>query len=181
MHQRDSKRLVIDASVARASGGPEAVFPTSKYCRDFLKAVLHICHQVVMTTEIRKEWKKHRSGYARTWQTSMVARKKVHDVEPKANKAFNSKLESTVTSDRDLEAFKKDLPLIDAALATDCSVVSLDDQVRRILSASAQRVGEIRYITWVNPSKTNESPITWLENGAKPEKSRSLGSRSEET
>jgi len=181
MRPRDSRRLVIDATVAQASSGTEAVFPTSKQCRDFLAAVLQVCHQVVMTSDIRQEWRKHRSRYARTWYLSMLAHKKVHDVEPQGNKALHSKIEGTVTRDRDLEALKKDLLLVDAALATDCSVVSLDDEVRRILSASAQRVGEIRRIVWVNPSNVDEDPITWLGNGAKPQKTRSLGWRDEES
>jgi len=29
------KRLVIDASVARSSGGEDATYPTSVHCRDF--------------------------------------------------------------------------------------------------------------------------------------------------
>lgn len=37
-----SKHLVIDASVARSSGGENAMYPTSKNCRDFLKAVLEV-------------------------------------------------------------------------------------------------------------------------------------------
>ncbi len=41
---KDSKRLVIDASIARSAGGNEATIPCSKHCRDFLKSVLEICH-----------------------------------------------------------------------------------------------------------------------------------------
>jgi hypothetical protein len=37
MADKVSKRLVIDASVARAAGGEDATYPISVYCRDFLK------------------------------------------------------------------------------------------------------------------------------------------------
>jgi hypothetical protein len=54
-------RLVIDASVARSSGDQGATYPTSVNCRDFLLAVLNICHQLVMTQDIKAEWDKHQS------------------------------------------------------------------------------------------------------------------------
>jgi hypothetical protein len=48
-----SKLLVIDASIARSCGAPNATFPTSKNCRDFLNAVLTICHRMVLTDDIK--------------------------------------------------------------------------------------------------------------------------------
>jgi hypothetical protein len=55
MPVKRSKRLVIDASVARSAGGETAVFPTSKHCRDFLRATLETGHCVVMTPVIRSD------------------------------------------------------------------------------------------------------------------------------
>src|SRR5437660_6190664 len=72
-----SRRLVVDASVARAAGGEGATHPLSRQCRDCLLAMLHICHRIVMTAEIGAEWKRHRSRFAMTWLTSMEARRKV--------------------------------------------------------------------------------------------------------
>ena len=63
MARRTSRRLVIDASVVHAAGPEGATFPTSKNCRDFLKAVLTICHNVVMTPEIGKEFESITSIY----------------------------------------------------------------------------------------------------------------------
>jgi len=68
-----SKRLVIDASVARSSGGEDATYPTSVHCRDFLQAVLDICHKFVMTPDIKQEWDKHQSIFALRWRRRMVA------------------------------------------------------------------------------------------------------------
>jgi hypothetical protein len=73
-----SKRLVIDTSIARSAGGPDATYPTSKRCRDFLQDVLAFRHRVVMTADIREEWHRHRSRFARAWLVSMYARKNVH-------------------------------------------------------------------------------------------------------
>lgn len=49
MAAKVSKLLVIDTSVVGAAGGPDATYPTSVHCRDFLQAVLDICHRVVIT------------------------------------------------------------------------------------------------------------------------------------
>jgi hypothetical protein len=42
MKAKQSKRLVIDASVARACGDSQATYPTSVHCRNFLESVLNI-------------------------------------------------------------------------------------------------------------------------------------------
>jgi hypothetical protein len=60
-----SRRLVIDASVARSSGGEDALYPLPKQCRDFLKATLSCGHRVVLSPPVNAEWKKHESGFAR--------------------------------------------------------------------------------------------------------------------
>ena len=64
----NSKRLVIDASVARYAGDEGANYPKSVHCRQFLFPVLDICHQVVMTPSIKEEWDKHQSKFALTWR-----------------------------------------------------------------------------------------------------------------
>ena len=177
MAARGSKRLVIDASVARAAGGEDAVFPGSKYCRDFLKATLVICHHVVMTPEISGEWKRHRSAFARGWLVSMVARKKIYHIENVVNDDMRSRIEHATEQAQEYkrEAMRKGLLLIEAAIATDRVIISLDETVRELFAKATQRVGELRNIVWVNPARTEEQPIRWLENRARPEKKRLLG------
>ena len=58
---KDSKRLVIDASIARSAGGSKATVACSTHCRDFLKSVLEICHRIVMTPEMMSEKKNTQS------------------------------------------------------------------------------------------------------------------------
>ena len=82
MRARDSKRLVIDADVARASGSETATHPRAEHCRDFLNAVLPLSHRIVMTEKINNEWKNHQSGFARRWRVSMDARKRIERINP---------------------------------------------------------------------------------------------------
>ncbi|BAY10773.1 hypothetical protein NIES2098_39490 [Calothrix sp. NIES-2098] len=171
-----SKRLVIDASVARSSGGEEATYPTSVNCRDFLKAVLDICHQVVMTPDIKTEWDKHQSNFARKWRTQMVAKRKFKFEEIPINSDLWKQIESIAANDKECWEMTKDLRLIEAALATDKIVISLDDNTARTLfSRASDKVDELQHIVWVNPDKIEvEKPIEWLKNGAEVESDRLL-------
>ena len=175
MRAATSKRLVIDTDVAQASGSEEATHPRAKHCRDFLQEVLSLGHSVVMTPEISNEWKRHRSSFARRWRVSMDARKKVYRVNAPADEELHDKIKQTGTNLEESEDMQKDLHLLDAALATDQNIVSLDETIRGYFARAAQHVGEIRDIVWVNPERTKkEEPIVWLQNGAPPEDHRKL-------
>ena len=170
--------MVIDASVLQAAGPEGATFPTSKNCRDFLKAVRSICHRVVMTPEIGEEWKAHMSGFSRTWLVSMKHKKKVYrPPDSVVNEELREKISNAASSQTERDALSKDTLLIEAALATDHSIASLDDAARRGFRKVANSVRRIGQIVWVNPDKTDEEPIDWLEKGAKAESSRRLLSK----
>ena len=175
MRARDSKRLVIDADVARASGSERATHPRAEHCRDFLNAVLSLSHRMVMTEQINNEWKNHQSRFARRWRVSMDARKKIDRIDPPENAELQAKVTTTTNNENEIEALQKDFHLLQAALATDQTVVSLDETIRGLFKRASQQVGEIRTIIWMNPDRTEEEqPIAWLQNGAPPEAHRQL-------
>ncbi|MDE0681362.1 MAG: hypothetical protein OXI63_00485 [Candidatus Poribacteria bacterium] len=175
MRARDSKQLVIDADVARASGSETAAHPRAEHCRDFLNAVLSLSHRIVMTEKINNEWKNHQSRFARRWRVSMDARKKINRIDPPEDEELQAKVTTTTNNTDEIEAIQKDFHLLQAALATDQTVISLDETIRRLFKQASQRVSEIRNIIWVNPDRTaEEQPITWLQNGAPPEPQRQL-------
>ena len=175
MRARDSKQLVIDADVARASGSETATHPRAEHCRDFLNAVLSLSHRIVMTEKINNEWKNHQSRFARRWRVSMDARKKINRIDPPEDEELQSKVTTTTNNTDEIEAIQKDFHLLQAALATDQTVISLDETVRQLFKQASQQVGEIRNIIWVNPDRiAEEQPIAWLQNGAPPELHRQL-------
>ena len=175
MRSRDSKRLVIDTDVAQASGDENATDPRAIHCRDFLKEVRFQDHRVVMTREISDEWKRHQSRFALEWRVSMDARRKVDRINPPEGKELQDKVTNIANDEDEIEAMEKDFHLLQAALATDHTVISLDETVRGLFKRASQQVSEIRNIIWVNPDKTaEEHPIAWLQNGAPPEAHRRL-------
>lgn len=182
MADKVSKLLVIDASVARSAGGENATASTSKLCRDFLLAVLNICHRLVMTPEIQKEWHKHQSKFALKWQRAMKAKKKLeYRREPETELVKKIRVllwdvfDKLAETDKQRADIFKDLHLIEAALDTDKIIISLDDNTaRKFFALGAERFEEIKDIVWVNPDKPEEAAISWLENGAPAEAQRML-------
>ncbi|MBI3302030.1 MAG: hypothetical protein HYZ72_08145 [Deltaproteobacteria bacterium] len=109
----------------------------------------------------------------------MVARKKVHYLDSVVSDDLRDRILRVAVQAREgeREALRKDFLLIEAALATDRTVISLDDRVRKLFAVAARSVGELRKVVWVNPEQTEEQAVLWLENGAKPEMRYLLGFR----
>jgi hypothetical protein len=156
-----SRRLVIDASVVSAAG--LTMKPDSRRCREFLQAVLRICHRLAMTPVLRAEWNSHQSLFAARWLADMRSRGKVEDFAEVMNEQLRAEAPATVSA-------QKDLHLVEAALATDMIVISLDVRARAELS-----VPSAADVMWVHPVDEGGHVIYWLRNGAAPVKEWKLG------
>ena len=168
MAGRRFKQLVIDASVARAAGGEAATARDSVRCRDFLRAVLKICHHVVMTGEIAKEWKKHQSRFAYLWRYSMEARKKVDRPAQMLPQGIRETIQLSSLNGKGQREMLKDAHLLEAAVASDRIIVSLDEGARTLFSQAKVLRRCVGRITWVNPSRFGDAAIEWLRHGANP-------------
>ena len=130
MRSRDAKRLVVNASVARAAGGVEATASVSISCTEFLETFRDECsHRVVMTPELSEEWETNQSKFAATWLRSMIARKRFDYVEPPVNLALRDEIERTATRETEIEVMRKDFRLLKAARETDHTIISLDETI----------------------------------------------------
>lgn len=163
-----SKRLVIDASVLHASG--ESVHPTSRGCREFLEHVRDICHRAAATEAILNEWSTHQSKFAFGWRRAMYARRKIEILSVQPDEAMRNRLPRPDLTVAEHEALLKDIHLIEAALAADKIVVSLDDEARALFD-----VGSLSTILWVNPVRHFADCLAWLAAGAEPDERWMLG------
>lgn len=176
MPAKKVRRLVVDASVARAAGRRTATAPKSKDCRNFLETMRReTAHRVVMPPPLRDEWDRHMSPFASTWLTAMASRGRVISDKIGANATRRREIEGAATKPTEVKALRKDFHLVEAALATDRTVVSLDEIVRRLFKAAAPGVAAIQKVVWVNPAVPAERPIEWLVKGARLENARMLG------
>ena len=175
MRAKNLKRLVVDTSVACAAGGEGATDSVSINCTEFLETFRDDCpHHVVMTSELSEEWDDHQSNFAAAWLGNMIATRRFHYIELPQNKALYDKIEATAITEKEINAMLKDFHLLGAALETDQTIISLEKCVQQLFARAAQQVLEIRDIIWVNPDRTEERPILWLQNGAPPEPHRQL-------
>lgn len=175
MSRARSQSLVIDASVARAAGPEDAVHPTAKHCRDFLLAVLDICHRAIFSEAIAEEWKEHQSSFARQWRRSMFARKKIDRIDVPQNIALRQQLEEATPHEKQRNAIRKDAHLVEAALTQGMRVVALDETVRNLFRTAAASGGDLRQVCWVNPDREDDDSLEWIQAGAVAEDSRMLG------
>ncbi len=160
--------------MARSAGGEDAVFPLSRQCRNFLRTTLATGHRAVLTRAVHKEWKKHESQYAREWRYTMMARKRLVLDDTPEDPALRDAIEASAVTDRGRRAMLKDVHLVEAARATDRTVVSLDDTVRGLFAQAATSVRALRSMVWANPAHEAEGCSAWLEAGAPGEARRQL-------
>lgn len=168
------RRLIIDASIARASSGEHAVHPTSMRCRDCLMEISNHGHRMVMTPELRAEWDRHQSNFALQWRTSMQRRGRVVSVEATLEEGLRGRIEATAETEQQCEAIVKDLHLVAAARLPDRTILSLDEIMRRLLHRASRQVRELRPIVWANPDREEEMVPAWIRAGARSEPQRRL-------
>ena len=140
-----SHRVVVDASVVRAAG--ETDHPVSSASRACLETIRRICHHVVITPAIRKEWDRHMSRFSRKWKVSMAARRKLQSKVVPAP----LQLRWDRYSNGAREAIEKDCCILEAALAADHVVVTLDEALRQALSEQRDGQAVFRSLCWINP------------------------------
>lgn len=154
---------MVDASVASAAG--QTLHPSSFRSREFIVEVLKISHRIVMTAALAAEWDKHQSLFALRWRAEMRSQVKIVDIVDVENADVRSQV---VVS----PAVMKDLHLVEAALATDRIVVSLDDRARAELNVDATKD-----VVWVNAVAGGGHAVYWLRAGAKSLTEWKLGHR----
>ncbi len=166
--------LVIDASVAEAAGTSEPSPPNAARCRDFLAATRNICHCIAWSEAIVAEWDKHKRGFAARWLLSMRRLRKLQRVRDERVEPLREAIEQHSNDPDVVRIMLKDAHLIEAALATDLRIASLDETARGHFGRLAASLPALRQIMWVNPVAQGEQPVKWLKMGAKVNRSLQL-------
>jgi hypothetical protein len=166
------KRLIVDSNILQSSGSGGL---QAKTCRDFLSIFLmETEHCAVVTPEIWAEWRRHWSRMARSWVASMEARKRIVRVRT-ADDGTREALERAARSEGERVAILKDVHLVEAAIATDRRIASMDEVMRGLLKVFAASIPQISQVMWVNPNILDEDCTEWLRSGAPLETNRTLG------
>lgn len=119
MAEKAGKKLVVDACIARSAG--ERNNPISSACRQCLDLIRHHAHHIVMTEDIKQEWDKHQSDFARRWRLQMRARKKIEILRSDQLQKVDGLMDfiDTLEFQKAREDAYKDMHLIEAAIVSD--------------------------------------------------------------
>jgi hypothetical protein len=186
--KKASRRLVIDASVARSATLSDN--PTSTACREFLQAIHKVCHRIVLSAEIYREWERHalqtqtvgdlrRTRFLANWMVAMSRRKGGKILRPRVDRdeGLRAKINRLGLPGNARHELAEDLHLVEAALASDRIVVSRDDAARALFRSVTGDCPEIEKVLWCNPVELGEEGVEWLRTGARVVKAWQLGSK----
>jgi len=151
--------IVVDADIARASGTSE--HPVSSGARKVLDNITQTGHSAAMCPILMSEWRRHRSGYATKWLSSMIAKKRIKFVSPGSEtKTF---IENSSVDERTKEVSVKDAHLVDSALAESNLIASNDNIARNAFCLISPLLRNIESVIWlhsVNDKDFLESYLT---------------------
>jgi hypothetical protein len=128
---------------------------------------------VVFSPDIIAEWRRHRSKYAGLWLTTMYGRKQVANVVPREQVPVRSAIDQC--NKRLAEILRKDLPLVETALATDQRIVSRDAEAREGFAGLPGRLKALHRVQWASP--LDRGCEEWLRGGAPENEGFALGHR----
>lgn len=170
------KNLVVDANIVCSAGDRGQTGSRAIVCARFLTAILEYGHGVVVTPELLAEWKRHRSRYSSTWLRVVFAKRRDKRVNP-IDCVLRYRATELTGSEKECVALLKDAHLVEAAMAADDTVASLDEVARQILVRCVNEYGcrEIGHLVWVNPER-DSGVVGWLQGGAEAEEGRRLRS-----
>jgi hypothetical protein len=84
---------------------------------------------------------------------------RLHKLQPVASagpSAIRESIQEHCQDEDILSILLKDCHLVEAALATDCRVASLDERARGHFATLAAAIEALRVIVWVNPATARE-------------------------
>ena len=143
-------KLTVDANVARAAGDA-SMHPVSKASREIL---VHIKDKteskIIFCEKLSGEWRKHSSKYARTWYTSMIARKRVEFLVADTT-GIDARIEALPGASQGIiDDAKKDSHLIILAQSSKI-IISNETNARRIFEDNKAYIPEVIGIVWRSP------------------------------
>lgn len=161
-------KIIIDADIARSAGTAEhPISSSSRKTLEILKTNGSV--MFVMCPKLREEWKKHKSRYATSWLTSMVAKKRVDFLETAPRPVVMNEI-SNFLSEKEIEVGEKDSHLINAAIEQSSSIASNDTTARAAFKKGGKTFKNLQSIIWLVPlSMIAELEVIYSESSLPPQ------------
>jgi hypothetical protein len=153
--------IVIDADIARAVGFSE--HPVSSTSRALLEALMASKDiGIAFNRTLLDEWKKHQSTFARTWLSSMIAKRRFHLIKTVPGVA-EGVVQSAPITDVQKKIAAKDAHLIDIALASGKFIASNDKTARAVFCLVSGNTPLFHGIIWAVPIDCSTTLLSLLE------------------
>ena len=120
--------------------------------------VMRICHRMVATEDLLREWRYRASNYSREWLASMVRKNKVRWVRPRDCSDIQRGFDALGLDNASIRAVRKDLRLVEAALAASRFIVTIDTTARDLYRNAEYAIPELEVIRWLNPLDGDRPP-----------------------
>ena len=177
-------RLVLDVCVLGTANNLAAPGSEAKSCWLFLNAFSESQHVASISKDLEKEWSESRKVciHAYVWWHTLFSKKRLdyrYSLLNTRNPRLRAKIRSLINR-RDMCSSKidkmiDDVHLIELALLTDDTIVSIDRKDRKKFCEASVYINALNSIVWADPHKHRTDIIQWLNAGANPVEEWKLG------
>jgi hypothetical protein len=105
----------------------------------------------VLSRDLEREWERHASEFSRMWWTRMKRKGAIAELGPCQNQALRGDIEACAEPEPLKQAMRDDVHLVEAALATELRIVSLDTEARDLFQRLQTSVQLVSQISWIDP------------------------------
>jgi hypothetical protein len=177
MSRWNSKRLVLDASIAMGSNdqmyNPTGDIPGDRN-RNCLQAVWEEEHTAVFNHELSDEWRKRASPAALAWLRRMTLKSRIIVEEGNAFYELLAPACDCQPTESQKAAIGKDFHLIRSALATGQLIVSNETKSPRNIAAACGSVPRFLELYYGNPVLEGDACRLWIKAGVEKEANRRI-------
>jgi hypothetical protein len=178
MSRLNSKQLVLDANLSKGIGdmrfNPLEQTQGGAF-RKLLEAVREEGHIAVFNRQLRSEWMKHGSAWAKDkWLSVMERRGQTLDAEGAEYMDVCDSASRELSNEGERVALAKDYHLIQSALATGQLILSDELVFPRLVAQASRAVAKLKDLYYANPSEEGESCRLWVKAGAENQPERRI-------
>lgn len=170
MSRWNSKQIVIDANVARGSSNDRMFNPIlgdlGAQSRQSLQAIWEESHVAVFNRNLRGEWDRHTSFYAKRWFRNMQQKNRIIEEDGAQFAYLADPACACLSAAAEKAALAKDFHLIQSALATGQLILSNEIRFPRYVALACAEVQELASLYYANPSVEGNACRLWIKAGA---------------
>jgi hypothetical protein len=174
----NSKQIVIDANVAAGSSNDRMFNPIlgdgGAQNRQCLQAIWEERHIAVFSRNLRDEWDKHASSYAKRWLRNMEQKTRTIEEDGEQFAKMAGPVCACLSDAGERAALAKDFHLIQSALTTGQLILSNEVRFPRYVALACASVPELASLHYANPAVEGDQCRLWIKAGAEKDADRRI-------